>query len=80
MTLRKLDKNIIQLYSDEQTINVEDSKDSYELIIKINSYNNEKIYLFKGNYCVMPLNCKPENRELKCIMTKSFFDEITEKK
>ena len=79
LSFTKLDENIIQLYSEEQTINVENKKESYELMVKINSYNGETIYLYKGHYCVKPLNCKAENGELKCIMPKSLLDEITEK-
>ena len=75
----KVDKNVIQLYSDNQNITVEEGKDSYELKFKVNAYNNEKIYFYKGHYCTRYLNnCKLENGELKCIMSLSVLDEITE--
>ena len=35
----KLDKDYINLYSDKQTINIVDGKDSYELKFNIESYN-----------------------------------------
>ena len=77
----KLDMNVPQLYSSEQTINVEDGKESYEIKFKISAYNNnDKIYLIKGQFCIIPLkNCKSENGELKCIISKSILDQITKK-
>ena len=40
----KVDKNIVDLYSDTQTIIIENSVDSYELKFNIVSYNQEKLF------------------------------------
>ena len=61
----KLDKDLIDLYSDKQTINIEESKDSYELKFNILSYNQEVIML---DYS--PLECKQENNQLICQIKK----------
>ena len=53
--ITKLDSDLIDLYSETQTINVIDDKDIYELKFKIVSYNEENIfitYIFHE-----PLNC-----------------------
>ena len=62
----KVDKNIIDLYSDTQTIIIENSVDSYELKFNIVSYNQEKLFF---NYA-MELECKSEKNILKCPFTK----------
>ena len=80
LSFSKEDYHIIQLYSDEQKITMENEKDSYELKFKINAYNNEKIYLYKKHNIKIALdNCNLENKELKCLISKTILDEITEK-
>ena len=54
------DLNIVDLYSDKQTINLDDGKQSYDLKFKIVSYNKEKIIINKNTV----LDCKPKNGEL----------------
>ena len=60
------DFNIVDLYSDKQTINLDDGKQSYDLKFKIVSYNNEKIIINKNTV----LDCKPKSDELICPITK----------
>ena len=43
--ITKLESDLIDLYSETQTINVTDDKDIYELKFKIISYNQEKIFI-----------------------------------
>ena len=62
----KVDRNIIDLYADEQTITIENNRDSYELQFHIVSYNKE-ILMF--SYINLD-NCKAENNILKCSITK----------
>ena len=63
---QKVDKDIIDLYSDTQEIIIENSKDSYELNFNIVSYNQEKL-IFNYN---LVLDCKIEGNILKCPLTK----------
>ena len=69
----KLDSDIIDLYAEKQIINLEEGKDSYDLKFKIISYNQEKIFI---NYNTVIDNCKKENDELICPISKSKFIEI----
>ena len=64
--------NIIDLYSDKQTITVEKNKDIYDLKFKISSYNQEPIML---NYLISP-DCRQENNELLCQLTKNKLESI----
>ena len=63
----KVDRDIVDLYSDPQIISIEDGIDSYELQFNIVSYNQEKIFLNS----IMILDCRTENNILKCPFTKS---------
>ena len=45
-TFKKLNKNIVDLYSEEQTIILKEDKEIYDLKFKIVSYNNEKFIYF----------------------------------
>ena len=63
----KLEKNIIDLYSNSQSIQINDGVDSYELRFNIVSYNQEPLF---ANY--LPLdNCRTENNILICTIAKS---------
>ena len=66
----KLDKDLIDLYSDKQTINIVEDKDSYELKFKIESYNQE--VLIYGDESIY---CKQENNELICQIKKNQIEK-----
>ena len=72
-TFKKLNKNIIDLYSEEQTIILKEDKKIYDLKFKIVSYNNEKLFI---NYRHILENCKQVNNELICHMIKSELETI----
>ena len=72
-TFKKLNINIIDLYSYKQTIILEENKEIYDLKFKIVSYNNELLII---NYRYVLENCKQENNELICPITKSKLEEI----
>ena len=76
LTLKKVDKNKANLYSDKQVINVEDGKDSYDLKFKINSYNQEKLFFMKEIIFTYLDKCKVESNELICPISKSRLEEI----
>ena len=71
-TFRKLNEDIIDLYSDKQTIIIKEDIETYDLKFKIVSYNNEKLII---NYQYVLENCKQENNELICPITKSILVE-----
>lgn len=69
---KKVDKDMIDIYSDKQTINIEEGKDTYDFKFNMVSYNGETLIL---NY-YFPLNCKKDNNILVCPMSKSKFEEF----
>ena len=75
----KLDKYLIDLYADEQTINVEEGKNFYEIKFKIHSYNQERLFLVKQGGIFYLENCNKNKNELICIISKERLEEIMEK-
>ena len=71
----KVDKDIADLYSGPQEIEIQSNLDSYELKFNIVSYHQEKI-LF--NYRMI-LDCKAEENILKCPLTKKDLLAYVEK-
>ena len=71
--ITKIDSNKVDIYSSNQTINVVDNKEIYELKFKIKSYNQELLFL---NFAISlePLDCKRENDELICLIKKSLLE------
>ena len=69
----KFDMDIIDLYSDNQAINVVEDKDLYELKFKIVSYNHEKLIL--GSYIF--LDCNQKKDELICKVSKDELERIS---
>ena len=51
-TFKKLNKNIVDLYSEEQTIILKEDKEIYDLKFKIVSYNNEILIINMSYYKV----------------------------
>ena len=72
-TFKKLNQNIIDLYSSKQTLILKEDKEIYELKFGIVSYNNEMLIM---NYHYVLENCKQVNNELICPITKSKLEEI----
>ena len=72
-TFKKSNIKTIDLYSDKQTIILEENKEIYDLKFKIVSYNNETLII---NYQHILENCKQVNNELICPITKSKLEEI----
>ena len=66
----KVDKDIIDLYSYPQIINVNENEDIYELKFYILSYNKQTIFRKTAKNEYIPLNCNKNDDELICIMNK----------
>ena len=65
---KKLEEDIIDLYSDCQKIQIKEEIDSYELKFNIVSYNEQPIFLNLN----MPLdNCRADNNILICTIAKN---------
>ena len=64
----KFDKNLIELYSKKQTINIQEDKDSYELKFNILTYNQESLIL--EIYGLIFMSCRRDNNELICQVKK----------
>ena len=74
----KSDTDIIDIYSDKQTINVEEGKENYELRFKISSYHQEPICLMTkiDIYIFYFIDCSQKNEELVCPVTKNIIESI----
>ena len=70
----KSDEEIVDLYSDKKTINVEEVKDNYELRFKISSYNQEPIMI--GDIETTFIDCSKQNEDLVCIITKNQIESL----
>ena len=72
------DKDIPFLYSERQTIKIdEENDDLYEVKFNIGKYNNEKLFLIGTTFNILPLDdCLIENKELICKLKK---DKLIEK-
>ena len=69
----KLDKDLVDLYANKQTINILEGKDSYELKFNVLSYNQEVLMLQTlGNVF---MNCRQENNDLNCEIKKDDLEK-----
>jgi hypothetical protein len=75
-TIEQLDYAIPYLYSDGQTININEET-SYELKFKIEIYNNDPLYIYGSNNNYANLdNCEKTNNELICKISKEKIEEF----
>ena len=65
------------LYSDNQTIIINEQNDEYYLIFKIGQYNNEVLFLngISNNYAKLE-SCNIDKRKLNCKISKKKLEEI----
>ena len=71
-----MDKVIPFIYSEDQTINIEEGEESYSLIFKLGNYNNELLILGGESYTYFILdNCTINEKELRCPIEKSVLEE-----
>ena len=71
-------RNIPFLYSDKQTININDSIPLYELKFNIEAFNKSLLYIYgsNDNYAILD-NCQSDDQKLlKCPITKEKIEEI----
>lgn len=78
LMITKTDEDIIDLYSNIQTINVTKDTDIYNLKFQITSYNKERLYLSANN--IIQLDCKQNGFELICPINKGLLEGRTSQK
>ena len=72
--------NVPFLYSDDQTIDLSDGKNEYDLKFKVGSYYESTIFLnvdslIQTNYFYLPVdNCKVKNDEMTCKLTRETIE------
>ena len=71
----KLDRDLIDIYAEEQTINIEEGKDIYEVKFNVVSYNQEVLMIRYE-----PMDCKQEKNELICQIKKNALERRLESK
>ena len=69
----KVDYNMVDIYSEIQTINLTDNKEEYELNYYVNSYYNEQLY-FQFNLNIIQLNCNQKNNVLTCLIKRDIIE------
>ena len=81
LELRKIEGKLPFLYANNQTKDVKETDTKINLEFKINSYNDEKLFIYHHkNYTSAPIeNCKKENKILKCEVSKEKLDIIAKK-
>lgn len=78
LMITKTDEDIIDLFSNIQTINVTEGTDIYNLKFQITSYNKERLYLASNK--IIQLDCKQNRLELICSINKSILEGQTSQK
>ena len=69
LNFSKVYKNITDLYSDQQTIIIDNKRDFYELKFKVISFNNNDTLVF-NNYMFLN-NCEKDNNIIECLINKN---------
>lgn len=76
LSFKKSDLNTVVLYSDKQVYIFEENTYFIELQFKINTYNNERLFLWsKASYVKLDF-CKVEKNKLKCQIPKIKLEGI----
>ena len=82
MRIKQLGAKIPFIYEDKQTVEIEKSKDNYELKFKFLEYNNEQLMLInppkdgEEELNNIFLNCNPKEKELICQITRENIEQI----
>ena len=64
------------LYADEQTIQIEEGKNYFELKFKFEEYNNENLYLYSNDVYLYLNNCSKNAKNLICKVEKEDIEGI----
>ena len=83
MTIHQLDSKIPFIYAGTQTIEIEKTKNSYDIKLKVLEYNNEKLILLnipkngeeELNNMVLD-SCNLIRKDLKCQLTREKIEQI----
>ena len=70
------DFHIPFLYADEQTIQIEEGKNYFELKFKFEEYNNENLYLYSNDVYLYLNNCSKNAKNLICKVEKEDIEGI----
>ena len=68
--MKQINEIIPFLYSEKQSITIEENKDSYNLMFKILEYDNEVLFLFSESTYIVLNKCMIERKNLICKITK----------
>ena len=69
----KVDYDMVDIYSEIQSINLTDNKEKYELNYYVKLYNNEHLFfVFYNN--IVQANCNQKNNVLKCTITRNVLE------
>ena len=75
--VEQLNYDISFLYSDEQNIKIEEGIGSYNVKFIIESYNNERLYMYgEGSNSIILDGCERNENELNCKISKEKLEEV----
>ena len=77
LTFKKINNEIPFLYSDRQFIDIREDIENYNLKFKIETYNNELLYLYgEVNNSLIIDKCQKNEKELSCYVSREKLEEI----
>ena len=78
ISIKKINSPLPLLYSSQQNIVIEKGKENYELVFKIEEYNNELLLLRTQDVKeILALDeCSQKGKEMKCIIRKQTIEKV----
>ena len=78
LSITQLNSSISFLYSDKQTININEETTEFKLVFKNEQYNKEPLILYKDNNMMQNiyLTCTEETNKIECFIRKDRLVEI----
>ena len=73
--IKNINKPISFLYSDPQTIDLDQEVESYDLKFKCDLFNKDVFYLFSGSTYIPVDNCSKERKDFICKIKKETIEE-----
>ena len=75
MKVNQLDYKIPFLYNEKQEITINEEIDKYQFKFKIESYNEDILFIYHNNSYIILDDCSKDNRELICEIDKDQLEE-----
>ena len=77
--INKFDGSLPLIYSKSQNFNITEDTKTIKMNFKIDSYNNEKLFIEVHFQGIFPIECENKSNELKCEVNKKDLDIFSRK-